>query len=264
MRALLLLAASLALGASSVQADSVTLTDHNSSLKFTRDDPTFNLGQPSDPVQLPRTLEWTVDGRRILVYPSGPSSFLDIGHLHADAHVIANQMHAQGPMLGFGTGAMAGNVTGGIVYTVEGGATDSGTSRIWEKVDIINKTGGNISMSLAGLGFKPTQAALEVPDLSGLTVTGRTVVFFEGSTQAVSITDPPFGPVMVLPVVSFTGFNPLFNQSFSLPPGATLSMITELKVARSFTLVANPAIWILLAALGIGTAMLVWRRRARG
>lgn len=263
MRAMLLVAASLFFGVGSAHADSVTITDHNSSLKFTRDDPTSNLGQPSDPVQLPRTLEWTVDGRRILVYPSGPSTFLDIGHLHGDAHVTANQMHAQGPMLGFGTGAMTGNVTGGIVYTVEGGAEGSGISRMWEKVDIINKTSGNISMSLAGLGFKPTQAALEVPDLSGLTVTGRTVVFHQGSTQAVSITDPPFGPVMVLPVVSFTGFNPLFNQSFSLPPGATLSMITELKVARTLTLVANPVFWILLAALGITTAV-VWRRRARG
>ena len=42
------------------QADSITITDSNSTLRFTRDDPTANLGTPSDPVQLARKLEWTV------------------------------------------------------------------------------------------------------------------------------------------------------------------------------------------------------------
>jgi hypothetical protein len=226
----LFLAAILMVSPCLSQADSISVTEDNSSLKFTRDDPIFNLGNPGDPVQLPRTLEWTVDGRRILVYPSGPSTFLDIGHLHPDAHVAANQIHAQGPMLGYATGATTGTVTGGIVYAVDGGTAGSGASRLWEKVDIRNKTDAAISLSLTGLGFKPAQASLEVPDLSGLNLTGRTVIFVQGDAQATSITDPPFGPVTVLPVVSFTGFNPLFNQSLSLPAGATLTMITELRV----------------------------------
>src|SRR5688572_829340 len=47
-------------------ADTVTVSEGNASLKFNTDSSGFNLGQPNDPVQLPRTLEWTVDGRRIL------------------------------------------------------------------------------------------------------------------------------------------------------------------------------------------------------
>src|SRR5262245_37514437 len=104
----------------------LTITHQNSSLTYTTDEPGAALQQPNDPVQLPRKVEWTVDGRRILVYPSGPSTFLDIGHLHADAHVDANQLHAQGPMIGFGTGAITGDVLGGVVYTLEGGAPGSG------------------------------------------------------------------------------------------------------------------------------------------
>src|SRR5215813_981832 len=106
-------------------ADAVSISDNNASLKFTRDDAIFNLGTPSDPVQLPRTLEWTVDGRRILVYPSSPFAFVDIGHLHSGAHVGVNQIHAQGPLLGFATGALTGTVQGGIVYSVYGGTAGS-------------------------------------------------------------------------------------------------------------------------------------------
>jgi hypothetical protein len=36
--------------------------------------------------------------------------------------------------------------------------------------------------------------------------------------------------VTILPTVSFKGFNPILNQSLSLPAGARLTMITELKV----------------------------------
>lgn len=228
-----ILATVLALVPSLVEADSLTITDNNSSLKFTRDDPQFFLGNPGDPMQLPRTIEWTVDGRRILVYPSGPSTFLDISHLHSAAHVGANQMHAQGPMIGYDTSPSAGTVTGGIVYTVEGGAAGSGISRIWEKVDIHNKTSAAISLSLTGLGFRPTRASLEVPDLSGLTIHGMTMAIVQGNTQAGSITDPPFAPVTVFPVVSFTGFNPLVNKSFSLPAGAVMTMVTELRIGAA-------------------------------
>ncbi len=234
MRKTLLLATVLVFSPGLAQADSMTITDQNANLTFTRDDPEFNIGRPSDPTQLPRTIEWTVDGRRILVYPSGSSLLLDIGHLHPGAHVAANQLHAQGPMLGYDTGVSTGTVTGGIVYTVVGDAPESGTSRISEKVDIVNKSGKAIALSVTGMGWRPQgggQNALEVPDLTGLNVTGTTTVFFQGNAQAGSIADPPYGPVTVLPVVSFSGFNPL-GQRFSLPAGAALTLITELKVTR--------------------------------
>jgi hypothetical protein len=250
------------------RADSITITDNNSSLKFTRDDPTANLGTPSDPVQLPRKLEWTVDGRRILVYPSSPATFVDIGHLHSSAHVRANQIHAQGPLLGYATGPgqTEGTVTGGIVYSLDGGAAASGMSRFSEKVDIHNKTGANVAVLLAGMGFKPTQAALEIPDLSGLEVTGTTVVFVHGNAMSDSFTELPFAPLTVLPVVSFTGFNPLLNQNYNVPAGAYLTMVTELTVApapSSYTL----TIIILLLVLTIVLAMvgtIFVRRRSKG
>jgi hypothetical protein len=203
----------------------------NSALTVTRDPPTFNLGGPSDPVQLPRQIEWVVDGRRIVVYASGPWGFIDIGHFHIDAHVADQQIHAQGPMLGHATGVLDGGVTGGAVYTVQGGPAGSGISRIVEKVDIHNKTSASLPVSLTGMGFKPTQASLEVPDYTGLDVSGTTTVFHQGHATWYSIADPgPFPPSVVQPVVSFTGFNPLFNQSFSLPAGAVLTMITELNL----------------------------------
>ena len=232
----------------------LTISNQNSSLTYTTDEPGANLGQPNDPVQLPRKVEWTVDGRRILVYPSGPSTFLDIGHLHSSAHVEANQMHAQGPMIGYGSNAVAGDVVGGVVYTVSGEAAGSGRSRITEKVDIHNKTTGALSLSLAGFGFKPTQTALEVPDLSGLDLTGTTVVYFQGNATSNSFTEPPFPPVTVLPVVTFTGFNPLFNQTLSLPAGARLIMITELKVAPAPLILTTTILWVLLAIVLGGAA----------
>lgn len=261
MRMFLLLILSLIAVAGSAGAASVTLTDQNSSLKYTTDDPGSNLGQPNDPVQLPRTVEWTVNGRRILVYPSGPSTFLDIAHLHADAHVGASQLHAQGPMLGFGTGAMTGTVLGGVVYTVTGGAAGSDTSLITEKVDIHNLSGNAVSLSLAGFGFKPTQTALEVPDLSGLDLTGTTVVYFQGSAQTNSFTEPPFAPVTILPMVSFKGFNPLFNQNLSLPAGAYMTMIAELKVAPAPFILVPAWVWIVAALVLVAVAVGFVRRR---
>ncbi len=229
MRMLLTTAiAVLFMGATTARADAVTVNDGNSQLTYTIDNTGSNLGQPSDPVQLPRKVEWTVDGRRILVYPSGPSTFLDIGHLHAGAHVNANQIHAQGPMLGYSSGAMTGNVIGGVVYTVKGGA--AGRSVITEKLDIHNRGSSALSLSLAGFGFKPTQPALEVPDLNGLNLVGTTLVYFQGNAQSNSFTEAPFAPLTIRPVVSFTGFNPMLNQNLSLPAGARMTMITELKV----------------------------------
>jgi hypothetical protein len=257
MRALLA-AAMLVCCSGLSQAVSFTVTDQNSSLEFTIDDPTFNLNVPSDPVQLPRTLEWTVDGRRILVYPSGPLTLVDVGHIHPGAHVGANQIHAQGPLLGYGSGAMTGTVTGAVVYSVNGGAAGSGASRISEKVDIHNQSGGAIPIQLTGTGFKPTQAALEVPDLSGLTVEGTTVIYFQGNPQASSLTGlPPYPPLTVRPVVNFTGFNPLLNQNFTLPAGAVLTMITELRLAPPPLTVT--IIWWVLAVLVLAAAAFVWR-----
>jgi hypothetical protein len=230
MRAILYLLGLLAIPGLTL-ADEVTISNNNSTLKVTRDDPIYNLNTPGDPVQLVRTLEWSVDGRRILIYPSGPSTFLDIGHIHSDAHVSTNQIHAQGPLLGYATGAGTGTVLGGIVYTVDGDTAGTLNSRISEKVDIQNKSGAAVSLLLTGLGFKPTQSNLEVPDYSGLDVVGTTVAYIVNGS--ITETPPPFGQVTILPVVSFAGFNPLSNQSVTLPAGATLSMITELKVSRT-------------------------------
>ena len=230
MNAIRALVVTLVVISNVAMADSVTITDANASLKYTTDAPIYNLSLPNDPVQFPRTLEWMVDGRRILVYPSAPSNLLDIAHLHFDAHVSTNQMHAQGPLYDHGTGALQGTITGGVVYSVNGGSAGSGTSRISEKVDIHNKTSAAVSLSLAGMGYRSPQASLEVPNLTGLNLTGTTVVFYQGNLQTSSITDAPFGPVIVLPVTSFSGFNPLLNQNISLPAGAVLTMVTELKI----------------------------------
>lgn len=247
------------------QAVSFTVTDQNSSLKFTIDDPGFNLNVPNDPVQLPRTVEWTVDGRRILVYPSSPLTFLDIGHIHSGAHVGANQIHAQGPLLGYGAGATTGTVTGAVAYSVNGGATGGGASRISEKVDVHNKSGGAVTVQLTGMGFKPTQAALEVPDLNGLTVEGTTVIFFQGTPQASSLTgQAPYPPITVRPVVNFTGFNPLLNQNFSLPDGAVLTMVTELRLAPPVLTITIVLWWIAgIALLALAAGAFIRRRRSR-
>lgn len=234
MKARLLLSMVLALSPCLGSAqDELTVTDNNSALKVTRDPPIFNGFGLSDPLRLTRKVEWTVDGRTILVYPSGPWFFIDVEHFHVDAHVGAQQIHAQGPMLGFATNDVEGTVTGGAVYTVAGGAAGSGRSRIVEKVDIHNKTGSSLSVSLTGMGFRPTQPSLAVPDYSGLDVTGTTTVFFQGNAAVYSISDfssAGFPPVTVRPVVSFSGFNPLALQTFSVPAGAVLTMITELNV----------------------------------
>jgi hypothetical protein len=262
MKAVLLLVVAVGMaGMVSAQVAPVTISDQNASLKLTPDPPTANLGVPNDPIQLPRTVEWTVDGRRILVYPSGPFTFVDVGHIHAGLHVEGNQLHAQGPMLGYGTGSMTGSVVGGAVYSVHGGAAGSGASRITEKIDIHNKTGGAVSMSLAGMGFKPPQAALEVPDHSGLTVTGTTAVYTQGNSQTGSLTQAPFAPLTVLPVVSFTGFNPLLNQNLNLPAGATLTMVTELKVERAPLLTV--VWWVVLLVVAVLATALALRRRGR-
>jgi hypothetical protein len=259
----LLMVLLMSLGSGLAEADSVTVTDQNASLKSTRDEPIFNVGSPSDPLRLLRTLEWTVDGRRILVYPSGPSTFLDVGHFHSGAHVTAQQIHAQGPHLGFAINEATGTVTGGLVYSLSGDAAGSGRARLSEKLDVVNKTSNTLTVSLAGLGFRPSQPAREVPDLSGLELKGTTVVFTQGTTGATSLTDPPYGPVTVRPVVNFTGFNPLWNQSFGIPAGGTLTMVTELTVGPEIRWITRLWPWWLLGvAVLLGASALTSSKRA--
>ena len=219
MKARLFLSTILALAPCLSLAADVTITSNNSSLKVTSDTvPGF---------QLPRVMDWTVDGRRILVYPSAPWDFIDVQHFHGDVHVNTTQTHAQGPMIGF-----AGTVTGGAVYTVNGGAAGTGVSRIVEKADIHNKTVDPLVVQLAGMGFKPPREDLfPPPDYTGLDVTGTTTVFVQGNASNYSIADsPPYPLSIVRRIVSFTGLNPLLNENFTIPPGATLTMITELNV----------------------------------
>ncbi|HYD59401.1 MAG TPA: hypothetical protein VEC35_03560 [Noviherbaspirillum sp.] len=234
----LCLAAILMLGPCIAQAQAVDISDGNSSLRYNRREPFTLETVPTSPIQFPDTIEWTVDGRRILVYPSIPGNSMDIEHIHPGSHVAGNQIHVQGPLFGYARE----DVTVGIVYTVTGGASGSGESRISEKVDIRNKSSTPVSLgSLTGLGWLPDRSAphnanLELPDLTGLTVTGTTIAFTQGDisggTPRPLITDPPFGPVTVLPAASFTGFNPFLARNITLAPGATLTIVTELKVAR--------------------------------
>jgi hypothetical protein len=256
----MLLALSPSLGlAQGLGQGEVTVMDDNSTLKVTVDLPGGTCGSPpSDPCQLPRTMEWTVDGRTILVYPSAPWDFIDVGHFHADAHVGVQQIHAQGPMLGFETSPVDGSVTGGAIYTLDGGAAGGGTSRIVEKADIHNKSAFDLLVSLAGMGFKPTQASLPVPDYSGLDVTGTTTVFYQGNASNYSISEPPFPPMMVRPVVSFSGFNPLLNQDFSIPPGAVLTMITELNVKPRVALPSPSGTRIPIATFIVDGDLATW------
>jgi len=223
MKAKLLLCAILVAAPTLSPAADVTITSTNSTLKVTSGiTPGF---------QLPQVMDWTVDGRKILVYPSSPWNFIDVQHFHADAHVDTTQLHAQGPMIGF-----AGTVTGGAVYTVDGGAAGTGISRIVEKADIHNKTADEMVVQLAGMGYKPPREDLfPPPDYTGLDVSGTTTVFVQGNALNYAITDPPYPPSKVRPVDSFTGLNPLLNENFTIPPGATLTMITELKVKPHVT-----------------------------
>jgi hypothetical protein len=223
MKAKLFLCAIAALAPTLGQAADVTISSNNSTLKVTSGTVTG--------FQLPGVMDWTVDGRKILVYPSGPWTFIDVQHFHPDAHVDATQAHARGPMIGYG-----GNVTGGAVYTVDGGTASTGVSRIVEKSDIHNKTTGPLVVQLAGMGYKPPNAQLyPPPDYSGLDVSGTTTVFVQGDASNYSIADSaPYPPSKVRPILSFSGLNPLLNENFTIPPGATLTMITELKVKPQF------------------------------
>jgi hypothetical protein len=266
MKARLLLSMLLALSptlglAQPLVEGQVTVTDDNSTLKVTISLPGFTCFSPqSEPnCQLPRTIEWTVDGRTILVYPSAPWEFIDVGHFHDDQHVGFPQIHAQGPMLGYATSQVDGSVTGGAIYTLDGGAAGGGTSRIVEKVDIHNKTATDLLVFLAGMGSKPTQASLPVPDYSGLDVTGTTTVFYQGNALNYSISDlPPFPPMMVGSVVSFSGFNPLLNQDFSIPPGAVLTMITELNVKPRVALPSPSGTRIPIATFIVDGDLATW------
>ncbi len=227
------------------QSATELVTDENSSLSFTRS---------ATPVSVPSSLEWIVDGRRILVYPSNPSVYINVfNHVHSAGHVEPNQLHAKGVLV---LGAVDPDVTGGVVYTVDGGSAGSGVSRLYEKVDIFNGGNNIVSLTLSGLGGRPTDLNLEIPDFTGLDVSGTTIAFVQGNgyrdpqgtahsgtivgyppfssgyTSIPTGADPTFASVTVLPALSFSGFN-TFSQPLSLPPGATLTMITELNVKKS-------------------------------
>lgn len=220
------------------QLTNVTVSENNATLRYNLREPFTLPADPSSPivfpVQFPDSIEWTVDGRRILVYPSIPGNSMDVDHIHPGSHVAANQIHAQGPLFGYA----ASQVTVGIVYTVTGGASGSGESRISEKIDIRNKSSDPVPLrALTGLGWLPDRSAphnadTEIPDLTGLNLTGTTMAFIQGDTGRPLITDATFGPVTVLPSAAFEGFNPFLVRDITLQPGATLTIISELGVAR--------------------------------
>jgi len=247
-----LLLASLLCASSPGPATAQTISDDNSSF-------VLGLEPPSVFGQFSFDGEWFVDGRRILTYVSSPANLIDIsGHHHADSHVAANQLHAAGQL--FGGPARGGpDISGGIVYTVDGGAAGSGVSRLVETVELT--LGASITtpqtFHLTGFGFEPRPhggVTFEIPDLSGLTVTGTTLAFAQGGSFSVG----PFRNLTVLPFHAFTGFN-TFSEDITLTPGTTLRMITELNVVPNVTPIPEPSSWLLLTA-GL---FLVWRRLSR-
>lgn len=226
-------------GYSFAQAQRVDSADKNSTLRYNIRESFALSGVPSSPIAFPGVLEWTVDGRRIVVYPSIPGNSLDVEHSHPNAHVVPNAIHVQGPLFGYAST----DVTVGIVYTVTGGDTGSGSSRITEKVDIRNKSAAPVTLgAINGLGWLPDRSAphnsnAEIPDLSGLTVTGATIAFIQGSGLGASaaslLTDPPFAPLTIYPAAAISGFNSFLVRNVTLDPGGTLTILTELNVSNT-------------------------------
>jgi hypothetical protein len=218
--------------------DRVTVTSNNSSLTFVRNDGDPKLGIPA----LPGFLEWTVDGRTTLVYPSQPWAWTDVDHFHSGLHVGKQQIHAQGQI--------EPDVTGGVVYTLEGGIPGSGISILTEKADIRNKKmasdfdPGTAPVPVYGFGYAPNppcdvHGCYPIPDLTGLHLEGNSIVFYQGKTGNYFITDNEggFPPSFVRYFNSFTGFNPVAEVctiafqdcALTLQPGSMLTMITVLR-----------------------------------
>lgn len=222
-------------GYSFAQAQRVDIADKNSSLRYNIREPFPLANTPSSPIAFPGVLEWTVDGRRIPVYPSIPGNSVDVEHSHPGAHVGPNQIHVQGPLFGYAST----EVTVGIVYSVTGSDAGTSSSRITEKVDIRNKSGKPVTLgAINGLGWLPDPKAphnsnAEIPDLSGLTVTGATIAFIQGSGAASLLTDPAFAPLTVFPAAAISGFNSFLVRDVTLAPGATLTIVTELNVSKT-------------------------------
>ncbi|SNT24994.1 Carbohydrate binding module (family 6) [Noviherbaspirillum humi] len=241
------MAAMLLSAQSFAQAQKVDITDKNAAVRYKLREP-FDLSTvPSSPIVFPDIIEWTVDGRRIVVYPSIPGNSLDVEHVHSGLHVGPNQIHVQGPLFGYA----ASDVTGGIVYSLTGGDAGSGSSRLTEKVDIRNKSSQPVSIdAINGLGWLPDKSAphngsLEIPDLTGLTVTGTTVAFVQGSgTANALLTDPPFPPLTIYPAATISGFNSFLVRTVTLQPGATLTILTELNVRNTPATPAEPVAFI--------------------
>lgn len=193
-----------------------TITQGNSSFVLTQTDSIVG--------SLPFTGEWFVDGRRILVYVSAPANLIDAAHHHPDSHVRNNQMHIAGNVIG-------NEIVGGIVYTLNGGASGTGVSRLTEFVELRLAPGITTArtISVAGFGFMPAShgdTTFEIPDLSGLRVTGTTLAYTSRGVFAVA----PFGGDLTTRFLSFIGFN-TFSQNIVLNPGSTLRIITELIVS---------------------------------
>lgn len=241
-----------------------TISSGGSSLVLKVDDATV--------FRRPFSLDLTIDGQSLLVFSSQPTDRLGgFHHLHGGGpgtHIEPNQIHLAGPLVG------SSGLRGGVVYTL----TRTGSvSRVTEKVDVASTVSATIKWT--GLGANPftlgdtfatrhgfsNAAALPSPDLTGWQIAGTTLVF----SQTGSLVDgPPFAPVSILPVVSFTGFNP-FDQNVSVT-GCTMAapcqitMVTELNISRlppviEWTLVLLIIVLVLLGAAGL----LAWRRRSQ-
>lgn len=242
------------LGWQLAQAHHVTVTEDNSAL-------TFDHGAADIFGIRANAVDWVVDGRRILTYVSSPANLIDVAHHHSDAHVSGNAIHAAGQILG-GPSAGGLDISGGIVYTLDGAAAASGVSRLTEVVELTLGTSitSPITLGFTGFGFQPSPhggVTFEMPDLSGLLVTGTTLLFAQ--TGSFSIPSPGFGHLTILPFHSFTGFN-TFRQDLTLAPGSTVRFITELNVSNIAPPIPEPETYALMLA-GLGLLAVVARRR---
>ena len=243
------------------RADVVTITSGNSSVLINGDD------------QAVDSVDWIVDGRKILVYRSAPLNIVDLAsHHHADGHNSApvpapalaadafsnvgesgffglrldtNQAHGAGQL----SLSTAFSLAGQVLYTVIGGAPGSGESILKEWVILDFSVDPASSITVVGAGFRPEphgDITFPIPDLTGLSVVGTTAVFDSQVRQ--------LGGNSL-----FSGFN-TFSLDVPLAAGDTrIFMATELHVA-TVPNVPEPATLLLIAPV---LAAVAWRARRR-
>ncbi|MFM0007477.1 hypothetical protein PQR57_41835 [Paraburkholderia dipogonis] len=188
-----------------------------------------------------RVLHWVAlpDERNIVIYPGSSGRLrIDQDHFHHAGHISSNQIH----IVGGNPADVNSSLRYGVVYTVEGSLPDNYDSRITEKIDILSRSEMAIGLLMTGLGAKPDPVLYpnpEVFDLKSSYFRGTTVAYITMCSIVLLAPCPPvpgadaaYGSLILFPVVSFTGFNPVYNRYVLLPPHTTLTIITELRIGH--------------------------------